>query len=182
MVLKFRKIKEDDLEMIMKWRMSPEVTKYMYSDPILDLNKQREWYENIIKKEESDIYWIINFENTDIGVISINNIDKKNKHASRGHYIGDLNFRGRGLSRSIQYNTYYYAFEKLHLNKLWFEILEFNHRNIELSKKYGAKIEGIFKEHCYKNGTFYDVVRMAMLKKEWDQIKNNIEYEKAEIE
>lgn len=39
MSLELRKIKRDDLEMIMNWRMDPDVTKYMYTDPKLSIEK-----------------------------------------------------------------------------------------------------------------------------------------------
>ena len=38
-----RKIKEEDLQMIMEWRMRDDITKYMNSDPILTLDDQRKW-------------------------------------------------------------------------------------------------------------------------------------------
>ncbi len=42
MGLVLRKISENDLEMIMKWRMMPEVTKYMYTDPQLTIDGQKD--------------------------------------------------------------------------------------------------------------------------------------------
>ena len=47
MKLHFRNIKEDDLEMILAWRTNPEVTRYMFTDPDLSLEKQRRWFERI---------------------------------------------------------------------------------------------------------------------------------------
>ena len=32
MALELTKVNKDDLELIMTWRMKPEVTKYMYTD------------------------------------------------------------------------------------------------------------------------------------------------------
>ena len=43
--LRLRRITEQDLFMIMNWRMSPEVTEYLYTDPQLTLEQQRKWYE-----------------------------------------------------------------------------------------------------------------------------------------
>lgn len=44
-----RKIKENDLENIIEWRMMPQVTKYMYTDPILTLEEQKIWLAKIEK-------------------------------------------------------------------------------------------------------------------------------------
>lgn len=180
-MLKLRNIKDNDLEMIMNWRMKPEVTKYMYTDPKLTIEDQKKWFKKI-SEDKHKKYWIINFENTDIGLISIDNIDYINKNASWAYYIADTSFRGRGLARKLEYNIYNYAFEELNLNKLWCEVLSFNEIVVKIHEKYGSKIEGILREHIFKNNEFHDVVRMSILKKEWDAMKQNIQYEIAEIE
>ena len=59
--IQLRKIRETDLEKIMKWRMSPEVTKYMFTDPKLTMEKQVIWY-NKIQNNEACQYWIILFD------------------------------------------------------------------------------------------------------------------------
>ena len=63
MSLRLRKIKECDLENIINWRMMPEVTNYMYTNPILDLEKQKIWFSKI-QKSDKDLYWIIEIHNT----------------------------------------------------------------------------------------------------------------------
>lgn len=176
-----RKIEEKDLEMIMNWRMLPEVTKYMYTDPILTLEDQMKWYKNIMTSN-TEKYWIIALEDgTDVGVLSINNIDTKNKHCSWAYYIADIAARGKGLGRILECNIYDYVFFKMNLNKLWGEVLEFNTKVISIHEKFGSKIEGTFKEHIYKNGEFHNVVCVAITKKEWEKIKTNYEYDLLDI-
>ncbi len=177
----FRKIKETDLLMIMNWRMMPEVTKYMYTDPKLDIENQRIWYDHILE-DNTCKYWIIQVDGVDIGIINLVDIDKRNKRCSWAYYIADISFRGRGLARILEYNIYDYVFEKLKLNKLWCEVFAFNEKVIANHKKYGSEIEGILKEHIYKNGEFFDIVRMGIIKDKWSNIKNEIQYEKAIIE
>ena len=55
---KARKIKEEDLEMIMNWRMSPEVTKYMTTDPKLTLDGQKKWLRKI-NENRDEFYYIL---------------------------------------------------------------------------------------------------------------------------
>lgn len=180
-MLKLRSVKSEDLEMIMNWRMMPEVTKYMYSNPKLTFENQKKWFKKI-SKDKSKKYWIIQFEETDIGLISIDNIDEKNKNASWAYYIADTSFRGKGLAKKLEYNIYNYVFEKLKLNKLWCEVLSFNDIVVKIHEKYGSKVEGVLRQQIKKDGKYYDVVRMAILKEEWDKIKNDVEYERATIE
>ncbi|OFS19729.1 MULTISPECIES: UDP-4-amino-4,6-dideoxy-N-acetyl-beta-L-altrosamine N-acetyltransferase [Clostridium] len=181
MSLRLRKIREDDLQKIIKWRMLPEVTKYMYTDPVLDLEKQKIWF-NKIQNSSNDLYWIIEIDNTDIGIISISDIDRINKKCIWAYYIGDMSFRGRGIARALECNIYDYVFEVLKMNKLCLEVLEFNDKVISIHKKFGSEVEGILKQHICKNNKFYNVVVMGIIRDKWNAIKSNYEYEKIYIE
>ncbi|WP_271808466.1 UDP-4-amino-4,6-dideoxy-N-acetyl-beta-L-altrosamine N-acetyltransferase [Clostridium beijerinckii] len=181
MSLVLRKIKENDLENIMKWRMMPQVTKYMYTDPVLNLDKQKAWFSEI-QKSYKELYWIIEIDNTEIGVLSINNIDNYNKRCTWAYYIGDTSFRGRGIATTLECNIYNYVFDVLNLNKLCCEVFEFNDKVINIHKKFGSEIEGIFRQHIYKNGEFHNIVCMGITKKIWNNIKGQYNYEKIYIE
>lgn len=183
MSITLRKIHEDDLELIMYWRMSPEVTNYMYTDPVLTIEDQIKWYKKVMENKEYEKYWIINLDRSiDLGLMSINHIDYQNKHASWAYYIASTEARGKGLGRVLECNIYDYVFDHLNLNKLWCEVFEFNDKVIKIHEKFGSKIEGKFYDHIYKNGTFYNVVRMAILKREWDKIKIEQQYDLLKIE
>lgn len=176
-----RKILREDLNMIRVWRMKPEVTKYMYTDPILTEKGQAEWYDAIQKDSECR-YWIANYNGVDIGVINLSRIDKTNRRCEWGHYIGEESFRGKGIGYTIECNIYDYVFENLMLEKLCAEVFEFNKNAINLHRKCGSEIEGIRKSHIYKANKSYNVVEMAMLREKWKKIKNKYKYEKAIIE
>lgn len=181
MSVTLRKIKEEDLEMIMNWRMKPEVTKYMYTDPVLTLEKQKKWFEKIQRSQE-DLYWIIEIDEGPVGLISLNNIDYQNYQCSWAYYIGEDKARGKGLGTILECNIYNYVFDHLKLNKLWCEVFTFNEKVIAIHQKFGSEIEGEFKDHIFKNGVFYNVVRMAITKTKWDRIKSQYTYDKAIIE
>lgn len=181
-MVKLRNIQVEDLEMIMNWRMDPEVTKYMYTDPILTIEKQLHWLESI-NKDKSYKYWIIELDDeTPVGVLNLANIDYQNKKCNWGYYLGSLEARGKGLARKLECNILDYIFYKLGLNKLWCEVFSFNQDVIEIHKKFGSKVEGIHKDHIFKNGEFYDVISMGIIKSQWDTLRNEIEYEKIDIE
>jgi UDP-4-amino-4,6-dideoxy-N-acetyl-beta-L-altrosamine N-acetyltransferase len=178
-----RKINQEDLEMIMNWRMAPEVTKYMYTDPVITLDMQKEWYEKIIINKELEKYWIIQLDNTvDVGLLSINNIDYHNKQASWAYYIASTEARGKGLGRILECNIYDYVLNELNLNKLWCEVFEFNDKVISIHEKFGSKIEGKFIDHIYKNGEYHNVIRMAILKSDWVRLKESQQYDELTIE
>jgi hypothetical protein len=181
MSLELRRIKKDDLARIMNWRMDPEVTKYMYTDPKLNLEKQLDWYERIIDRS-TESYWLIVMDDTSIGVLNLSEIDIVNRRCSWAYYIGDTSFRGRGIARNLECNIYDYVFEVLDFNKLCCEVFTFNDKVISIHKKFGSEIEGTLKQHIYKNGQFYDIVSMGITKDKWTKIKAEYAYEKILIE
>lgn len=181
MSLRLRKVKESDLHMIMNWRMLPEVTKYMYTDPILNLDKQKQWFSRI-NEDKSSRYWVIEMDQVPIGVLSINEIDLVNRKCTWAYYIADTSFRGRGLATLLECNIYDYVFDKLELNKLCCEVFEFNDKVIAIHKKFGSEVEGLLKEHIIKNDEKFNVAVMGILKEKWNKIKEQYTYEKIEIE
>ena len=182
MSIKLREVVITDLEMIRKWRTLPEVTKFMYTTPKLTMEDQLKWFDKI-SNSKTEKYWIIQLDDTlDVGLLSINNIDKINSQCSWAYYIADMSARGRGLAKILECNIYDYVFDYLNLNKLWCEVFKFNDMVISLHQKFGSEIEGEFQEHIYKENEFHDVVRMAILKKKWQDIKNNFEYKEIVIE
>jgi UDP-4-amino-4,6-dideoxy-N-acetyl-beta-L-altrosamine N-acetyltransferase len=181
MNVRLRRVTEADLEKIMNWRMKPSVTENMYSDPVLTLEGQKKWFRRI-SESETDMIWVFVCDDTDVGVFSLNEIDRHNKRCSLGCYIGEESYRGKGIFRRIELNAYDYVFQTLGFNRFIASALSENETAIRVYKKCGCQIEGVFKEHIYKNGIFHDVVMMAITADRWQEIKKDFEYEIVEFE
>ncbi|MBV4416551.1 UDP-4-amino-4,6-dideoxy-N-acetyl-beta-L-altrosamine N-acetyltransferase [Clostridium tyrobutyricum] len=181
MSIELRKISKGDLKKISEWRMMPEVSKYMYTDPILTMDDQLKWYEKI-NNDKRCLYWKIVIDDDAIGVLSLNNIDYTNSRCVWAYYIGNISYMGRGIATTLECNIYNYVFNKLNLNKLCCEVFEFNDKVISIHKKFGSEVEGILKSHIIKNNIKYNVVVMGILKSKWEKIKKNYKYEKIYIE
>ncbi len=182
MMIRFNTIHENDLETIMKWRSSPEVTKYMYTDPTLTMDDQLKWFNERVKNNPHEKYWIINVDSKNIGVVSIYNIDFNNQRASWAYYIGENGFSGKGIGKQVELNILKYVFTKLKLNKLCCEVFSFNEKVIEIHQKYGSKIEGVLRQHIFKNGAFFDVVIMGVLREDWIRNKDSLGCQEILIE
>ena len=98
MSVTLRKVTEGDLEQIMRWRMDPEITRYMNTDPKLTLEGQKKWFAKV--QQDPDVsYWIIEIDGTAAGVINYTGLTnpteiwdgpitwaRKNCAASRRHW------------------------------------------------------------------------------------------------
>jgi len=181
MKIKFSKLTSKDLRKVMKWRMLQEVKRYMFSEPNLTYYKQKKWFKKI-KNDKSKKYWIVKVNDRDIGLVSLTNIDYKNKKAERGYYIGETLQRGKGLGKQIEINLNDYVFIQMKFNKLFGYIFKFNKRMISIHNKFGSKIEGELKRHILKNNKYEDIIIMSVFKNDWIYIRKKYFKVKAIIE
>jgi len=170
-------LSEDDLELVRNWRNSPEVSDYMYSDARISAEQQLNWF-NGVKQSTTAKYWIIVYDGKKIGLVSVTDINTTLKSCFWAFYLGDTSVRGAGIGGKVEYTILKYVFEELKLNKLRCEVIVFNDNVIKMHEKFGFRREAYYREHCFKNGKFQDVVGLAMLKSEWDILKETI-YERV---
>lgn len=170
MDVKLSLLKSDDIEMVREWRNSPEVSKYMYTDGLISVEDQKRWFDKI-SIDKTSKYFIIEYDDCKIGLASIYNIDEKFQSCSWAFYIGNSEIRGAGIGSKVEYNILQFVFDELKLNKLCCEVFSFNEAVIKMHEKLGFRREGYYREHILKNEKYYDIVALAILKKEWDIVK-----------
>jgi len=162
--VRFRPIAKYDLELLRKWRMHPEVTKYLYTDPILTKEDQEKWYANL--QEINDIYWIISYDKIDIGYAALRDV-VSNISADPGIFIADTRYRKKGIAKFVIGKIQEYAFEVMGLSKLYGPVLSENYGALMAYLKNGWIIEGCLKRHIYKNKKYYDVYMIALFREDW---------------
>jgi hypothetical protein len=186
---KCRKIQERDLEKMMNWRMRPDITKYMNTDPELTMEKQREWLQSIREDEKLDVWngrkgfhWMLEVDGVDAGYVSLVNIDVSAKKIATGVYIAEKSKRSLRLIMDIQWNLYRYAFECLGMNKVCEEVFAENAAVNRILDMCGSKREGILRQHVCKNGTYYDVVTRGILRQEWIEKSKDLQFNMIRFE
>jgi UDP-4-amino-4,6-dideoxy-N-acetyl-beta-L-altrosamine N-acetyltransferase len=179
--VKLRKIQEADLELIMDWRMRPEITKYMNTDPTLTLEGQKKWLERI-NHNHLDYYWMIEVDGVPAGIASLVEHDEHAKKIHTGVYIAEKKKRSIKLTVELQWNLYEYAFDVLGLNKVCEEVFSLNKAVLRILDMCGSKREGELRQHVYKNGEYYDVSVRGILRNEWEELKQKINYTHFVIE
>ena len=177
---KCRRLDVSDLENVIRWRTSPDVTKYMNTDPVLTLDGQKKWYDHLIGFGEL-YYWVIEVGENSCGVINLADLDKANKRCTWGYYVAEKKFRSFDLAVSLETNLYDYVFDVLGFNKIIGESFCLNAAAIKLHELCGCKTEGILRQHVYKNGQFFDICVQSMLASEWMKLRRSFEYQKIEF-
>lgn len=173
MDIKLTILSKEDTELVRQWRNSEEVAAYMYTDEKISEEQQEKWFEKVSKSETSK-HWIINYNDTKVGVVSLTDMNTNLKSCYWAFYLGDASIRGAGIGAKVEYTILKYVFEELNLNKLRCEVFVFNDNVIKMHEKFGFRREALYREHCYKNDKFHDVVGLAILKSEWEMIKASL--------
>lgn len=183
MTCRLRKITEADLEQVRLWRMLPDITRYMYTEPQISPEQQRAWFERI-SRSDRDLVWIVELTdgNLPVGVLSLNDIDRVHSRCAWAYYLGSDQARGKSLGKLLECNIYDHVFLTMGLNRLWCEVLAFNDRVVKLHETFGSKVEGILRSHIIKHGEAHDVVRMAILRAEWLERREQLAYSSIDIE
>ena len=178
---KCRRLDVTDLENVIRWRMSPDVTKYMNTDPVLTLDGQKKWYDRLTQSGEY-YYWVIEVNEIPCGVINLADLDKDNKRCTWGYYVAEKKLRSFDLAVSLEMSLYDYVFDVLGLNKITGESFCLNAAAIKLHELCGCKTEGILRQHVYKNGQYFDVCVQSMLASEWMELRVSFDYPKISFD
>ncbi|MBU5441002.1 UDP-4-amino-4,6-dideoxy-N-acetyl-beta-L-altrosamine N-acetyltransferase [Paenibacillus sp. MSJ-34] len=163
-MLHFIKFKEEHLEQVLTWRTRPEVTQYMFTDIEYNIKKQLQWFQSI-SNDQTSKYWIAALNGVHIGLVSLNEIDLRNKRCSWGYYIGESSYRMIG--GMIAPYIYNYVFDQLGLKKITGMVMEGNINIRKMHEFHGCREVGVYKEHVYKNDRYHDVYLYELLDRDW---------------
>ena len=179
--MRFRKIREDDLETIMNWRMRPDITMYMNTDPKLTLEGQKKWYEKI-SNETDTFYWVVESDGKACGLVSLVDWDKNNNVIHAGAYIAEKDGRSLENIVTMNMNMFAYAMEELKVNRISLEILHHNVGQLNWVRRFGAKKEGVLRQAIKKGDDYYDMHIFSILACEWEEIISKVVFKRIDIE
>lgn len=172
-MIQFCKLQEEHLEKVMGWRVKPEISSNMITDVEYDMKKQHRWFNSIIK-DDTCRYWVVSYRNILIGLINLAVIDGKNFRCSAGYYIGELEYRQLGAE--ITPYLYNYVFKEMKFRKIYGEVMWGNESILTIHKLHGFRDVGIYKDHIFKNGNYFDVVLIELLSDVWLKLKKYQSY------
>ena len=93
-MLNFVKLEKEHLQLVLDWRTRQDITRYMITDIEYNMEKHIQWYEQI-SINKTCRYWIINYKDNPVGLVSLKKIDWEHKYCYGGYYIGEQVHRNR---------------------------------------------------------------------------------------
>jgi len=114
-------------------------------------------------------------DNKLVGLIGGEHIDEISKKLEMKKFIGDRDYQGKGIGKIATFLFLYYVFVIREFNKVYIHSLDTNIKNINLNSKFGFELEGILYSDVNVDSNFKDVLRMGLLKSDWNGIFGNSE-------
>ncbi|MCM3633512.1 GNAT family N-acetyltransferase [Paenibacillus camelliae] len=169
-----REYRISDLDSISQWVNDPEITNTL-SDVFLypHSRNESETYLNVIMEGKSSTKSFVIAEKDSleyIGQIDLFNFDWKNRFAVMAIVIGKKEYLGKGYGSEAIRVLQKFAFEELNLNRIELDVYDYNARAYKCYLKCGFKEEGRMRQKLFKNGRYRDVIRMAILKEEFEEL------------
>ncbi len=160
-LLNFVNLSNEDIEMIRVWRNHPNVRTWMYSQHKIGKEEHISFVEHL-KKSYDSAYWLAESESNHLGVLYLNRINLRHKHAYMGLYTNPFQ-KVSGVGKILGRLVIRLAFDILDLHTLKLEVMEDNERAIKLYTKLGFKEEGKLKEFVNRDGKWIDVIVMGII-------------------
>lgn len=167
-----RPITYEDSELIVKWRNQENVRRYfIYREPFTKEGQDKWMREQV---ETGKVYQFIVCENhTDrpIGCTYLRDINLVYRKAEYGVFLGEEDTRGKGIGKEILLLTMQFAFEQLHLHKVFARALADNPASIHCFLNSGFCKEATLRDDVYVDGEYRDVVFVGMLEEDYEKSK-----------
>jgi len=164
--LKLRPIESKDIEVFRRWINDWEVCRGLLRYlPVTDFG-HREWFKNI-KKDRNQIYFAVEIKKSKkyIGNIGLRNINWKDRNGDFFIYIGEKKYWGKGYGTEAAKIFIDYCFNSLNLHKVYLRVVEFNESAVKSYQKAGFKKEGVLKDEVFVGGSYFNIIRMAIINK-----------------
>ena len=164
----------EDAEKFTEWLNDFEVTDYTArSGMLISLEEERKYLEENYNMEATFAIVTID-EDKLIGTVGLESINRIDRSAILGIFIGDKEYRGNGYGTEAIKLILDYGFNYMNLNSIKLHLMSFNQRALKCYEKCGFKECGRYRENRFVNGKYYDTICMDILKKEFTEsyIKN----------
>ena len=164
------KVNDEIKGKVRQWRNKEEIRKYMLSQHIITREEHLNWIESL-KNRNDWKFWVVFVDELPIGSIYLQNIDYKKLTSEWGFYIGEDDFKDKGLGKYILLKLLELYFEEMKFEVLFTKVLSDNIAALNIYRKFKFKMINDFLDNQRK------VVLLKFTKKDWSKWKETLKNE-----
>ena len=142
-----------------------------WAKPDYSMTDAREWVEKDIG-DPTALNFLICREEEILGTIGFGSFDQEAKVTEIGYWI-DSSEQGKGIVSRATRRLVDIAFRDLRMNRVQIRSAADNVRSAAIPEKLGFKLEGVQRQHVYRDGRIYDFRIYGLLRNEWHDRSRN---------
>jgi len=162
--------KADFVRCMRDWNNNETSTHYLVTGlfPVTEGGLEKIFDDNA---KEGNVVFAITHNGKIVGSTGLYRINWQSRHAEFRILIGDNSVYNMGIGTAVCKYLVSYAFDRLNMNKVWLGVNEENKGAVRSYEKAGFKLEGKLRDELFRNGRYYDILRMSILKDEYEKQK-----------
>jgi len=169
-----RGLARTDLPAMVEWINDTDVTRLLFTGDRpahLELLEEQ-WAQD--QRSPRDIVFAVCAKADDafIGTTGLYQVNWLMRAAEFRVFLGAKQYWNRGIGTECTRLMVVYGFEKLNLNRIYLGVNAENKGGERAYEKAGFVKEGVLRQEQYRNFRYYDVVRMSMLRSEYERIRD----------
>lgn len=144
----------DKIELVRNWRNDPKIQQTMFFQDYITPEMQEKWFSRI--NNDNNYYFIVEYNDDEIGLINIKDIDYEKKIGETGVFIYEDRYLGTDISYRAHILMFDYIFNTLKLHYLYAHIRPENKKAIRFVDFLGYKLKNnteyiLLKEDYFEN-------------------------------
>jgi RimJ/RimL family protein N-acetyltransferase len=163
--VRIARLHESMIPQVVLWLKNP-IIKYNFIPQFPETEKELRSY--FLEDERG--YFAIYYKDEHVGIIGADYIDYLSSKLEMRKFIGDFKLHGKGIGKSATFLFLYYSFIIQGINKVYIYSADTNIKNLNINSRFGFELEGIFLEDFCLGKEKRDIVRMGLLRSQWQEI------------
>lgn len=166
-----RPAEREDLDTFVRWFSDAEVTRHLAVRAPFSKAMEERWFEGIVENQgKSSYHFVICLlaDERPIGTAGFHHVNFEDGNASFGISIGEKAEWNRGYGTDALRAICDFGFGELRLERIELDVYEPNERAQRSYAKAGFVTEGTLRHAHYSDGRHHDVLRMSLLRSEWE--------------
>ena len=169
-------VQDSDLPCLVQWHndlMYARLLRRGMVDPFASVDGFAEWLKGVYGKFDHDEFpFAIRTLEDDrlVGWLMIKDVFWQARHCSFFIGIGHAEDRGKGYGTDAVRTMLRFIFMEMNLNCVRLEVMAYNTDGIRAYERVGFRQDGRLRAFVYRDGVYYDIITMSILREEWEMI------------
>ncbi len=168
--------RDGDEKIAAGWQQDAEYLRNLDSDIAMPKTEvQIKEFSEEMSKSKNDMEFLVRLKETDelIGFVALDGIEWNNARSSLAIGIGNRKHRGKGYGKEAMELILQFAFTELNLHRVELNYFNYNENAGRLYESLGFKHEGAKRDFVHRDGKYFDLILMGLLRHEWEEMQNS---------